>query len=167
VNDKALPAKWPVEAIPLGEETKTLITMLNHQGQVRSRLRALARELEKRADLHDLSKFKADEFEGFVEINQIARKYPFGSPEYKASISGNQTVDLHFSRNRHHPEYHANGIRDMNFIDFVEMVVDWLGATATYGTGTFEDALKKQIERFDLQPDELHLIRLIARWFGE
>lgn len=151
----------------MNEETKTLITMLNHQGQVRARLRALARELEKRADLHDLSKFKADEFEGFVEINHIARKHPFGSPEYKASISGNKTVDLHFSRNRHHPEYHANGIADMNFIDFVELVVDWLGATATYGTGTFEDVLKKQIERFNLNDNELHLIRLIARWFGE
>ena len=149
----------------MNEETKTLITMLNHQGQVRARLRALARELEKRADLHDLSKFRPDEFEGFVEINRIAREHPFGSPEYKDSISGNKTVELHFSRNRHHPEYHANGIGDLNFIDFVEMVVDWLGATATYGTGTFEDALQKQIERFDLQPDELFLIRLISGWF--
>lgn len=151
----------------MNEETKTLITMLNHQGQVRARLRALARELEKRADLHDLSKFRADEFEGFVEINQIARKHPFGSPEYKASIEGNKTVDLHFSRNRHHPEYHANGISDMNFIDFVELVVDWLGATATYGTGTFEEALQKQVARFHLKPDQVKLIRLIADWFGE
>jgi hypothetical protein len=160
MNDKALP-------VPLGEEIKTLVTMLNHQGQIRARLKALARELEKRADLHDLSKFKADEFAGFVEINRIAREHPFGSPEYKASIEGNKTVELHFSRNRHHPEYHANGIGDMNFIDFVEMVADWLGATATYGTGTFEDVLQKQIERFDLQPDEIYLIRLIAGWFGE
>lgn len=166
MNDKALPG--PIgPTLPLGEETTTLITMLNHQGQVRARLRALARELEKRADLHDLSKWKSDEFPGFVEINRIAREYPFGSPEYKASMTGNKTTELHFSRNRHHPEYHANGIADMNFIDFVEMICDWLGATATYGTGTFEDALQKQIERFNLQPDELYLIRLIARWFGE
>jgi hypothetical protein len=153
--------------MPANEEIKTLVTMLSHQAQVKARLSALARELEKRADLHDLSNFKADEFEGFVEINQIARKYPFGSPEYKASISDNKTIELHFSRNRHHPEFFANGISDMNFVDFVEMVIDWLGASAVYGTGAFEDALQKQIERFDLQPDEINLIRLIVRWFGE
>jgi hypothetical protein len=151
----------------MNEETKTLVTMLNHQGQVKARLGTLAHELEKRADLHDLSKFKPDEFEGFVEINQVARKYPFGSPEYNASILGNNTVELHFSRNRHHPEYHSNGIRDMNLIDFIEMVIDWLAATATYGTGTFEDALQKQVQRFDLQPNEIYLILLIARWFEE
>lgn len=151
----------------ISEELTTLITFLRHQGEVSARLRELARQLEKRADLHDLSKFKEDEFEGFVEINRIARKYPYGSPEYKASIDGNDAVQLHFTRNRHHPEYHANGIDDMNFIDFVEMVIDWLGATATYGTGTFEEALLKQVDRFKLEEKQIHLIVLIARWFGE
>lgn len=151
----------------IAEETKTLITFLRHQGEVSARLRELARQLEKRADLHDLSKFKEDEFEGFVEINRVARKYPYGSPEYKASIDGNQAVQLHFTRNSHHPEYHANGIDDMDFIDFVEMAIDWLGATATYGTGTFENALQKQIERFQLNAEQLYLIRFIARCFGE
>lgn len=141
--------------------------MLNHQGQVKARLRLLASELERRADLHDLSKFREDEFEGFVKINKIAREYPFGSEEYKASMKGNKTIDLHFSRNRHHPEYHKNGIDDMNFVDFLEMIIDWLAATATYGTGTFEEALEKQIDRFNLQPEHLYLIRFLARWFDE
>lgn len=151
----------------ISEETNTLIIMLNHQGQVRARLRTLARELEKRADLHDLSKFREDEFPGFVQINKVARQHPYGSPEYKASIEGNNTVALHFSRNRHHPEWHANEVEDMNLVDIIEMTIDWLAATATYGTNTFEQALQKQIERFNLQDDELYLIRLIARWFGE
>ena len=149
------------------DELTTLVTILNHRAQVAFRLRELARQLEERADLHDLSKFKPDEFAGFVQINQIARKYPYGSPEYMESIKGNDVVNLHFSRNSHHPEYHPGQVNDMGLIDFIEMVTDWLGATTTYGTGTFRDALNKQIERFHLTPEQLFLIDLIARYFSE
>lgn len=117
--------------------------------------------------MHDLSKWRSDEFEGFVQINQVARQYPYGSPEYMKSIKDNHTVELHYIRNRHHPEYHANSIADMNLIDFVEMVCDWIGASATYGTIPFRDSLNKQTERYHLNLNELYLIDLIARFFGE
>jgi hypothetical protein len=148
----------------LTQETKTLITILHHQKLVSCLLRRVARELEERADKHDLSKFKDDEFGGFVEINCIAREHPYGSQEYRDSLKDNKTIDLHFSRNRHHPEYHANGVKDMNLIDLLEMVCDWASASMTYGNTKMEDVLEEQRKRFGLSDSQVELFRLI--WQG-
>jgi hypothetical protein len=151
----------------MSEEITTLVTMLNHRGQVSALLRELARQLEARADIHDLSKFRPDEFAGFVEVNRIAREHPYGSPEYKESLKDNHTIDLHFSRNPHHPEYHPSGVNGMNLIDFIEMVIDWIAASRTYGTTQWEQVIKTQQERFGLTDCQLSVITLILEAFGE
>jgi len=156
----------------MNEEIKTLVTIINHRAQVAARLRELAQQLEKRANLHDLSKFKLDELDGYVKLN-VSRRFPgespipYDSPEYKAILESNKSpLELHFARNRHHPEFHTNGVSDMALIDFIEMVVDWLAATEAYGT-PFRQGLEKQTGLYNLQPDHLYLIDLIARHFGE
>jgi hypothetical protein len=146
----------------LTEEIKTLIVFNRHIELVRERLINLAHQLEERAQLHDLSKFQEDEFGGFVEINQVARQFPYGSAEYMESIKNNNAVALHYSRNSHHPEYHAGGVSDMGLLDLIEMVADWGAASEAYGQTSFEDALKKQTERFKLTPEQVHFIRIIA-----
>lgn len=152
----------------MNEETKTLATILRHQKQVSFLLRELAREFEKRADLHDMSKLGLDELEGFIEVNRIARQYPFGSTEYKDSLKDNKAIELHFSRNSHHPEYYKEGgVNAMNFMDFIEMVVDWVAANRTYGTTEWEDVIKVQKERFNLTNCQLALIGFIFEWFNE
>jgi hypothetical protein len=145
----------------VSEEIKTLITFIRHIELVRRRLVWLSHQLEERAQLHDLSKFREDEFEGFVEINQIARKFKYGSPEYKASIK-TDAVSLHYSRNTHHPEYHPDGVDGMNLLDFIEMVADWKAASETYGQTSFEDSLAIQVDRFRLTPEQVYLVRMIA-----
>lgn len=151
----------------ISDETRTLATMIRHRAQVAFLLRELAREFERRADQHDLSKFELDEIEGFVEINRIAREHPYGSPEYNASIKDNKAVDLHYSRNSHHPEYHhLAGVNGMSFPDFVEMTMDWMAATKTYGTSKIEDVLVKQKKRFRLTDCQMAMIALIYDWFG-
>jgi hypothetical protein len=145
----------------LSEETKTLLTALRHQTLVKKYLLRLAHRLEERALLHDLSKFQLDEFEGFVEINQIARKHKYGSPEYQASITSD-AVALHLSRNSHHPEHHHGGIKDMRLLDLMEMVVDWLAASETYGKTTFGESLQIQKDRFKITDEQYRLIQLIA-----
>lgn len=150
----------------MNEETRALATILRHQKQVSFLLRELAREFERRADLHDQSKLQLDELGGFIEINRIAREHPFGSEKYNQSLKDNDAIALHFSRNRHHPEYHRDGIEDMDFIDFVEMVCDWIAANQTYGTTSWEDTIAEQQRRFALMPWRLALIETIANWFG-
>lgn len=145
------------------EETKTLVTMLRHVGIVRRNIKRISEGLERRAEVHDISKLSLEEFSGFVEVNQIARKYPFGSKEYKESLKDNDVINLHFSRNSHHPEFYPNGISDMSLLDIIEMVCDWKAASETYGRTSFFDALVIQAERFKLDEKQMWLIALIAK----
>jgi hypothetical protein len=148
------------------EEVKTLVTLLRHRRQVSHLLRELAREFERRAELHDLSVLELDEFEGRVQIQNIARTHKYDSPEYRQSLK-ETSLNLHYERNDHHPEHYSNGVDEMGFTSFVEMVLDWLGASRTYRNTSFRDGLTEQTKRFKLQPDHLYLIDLIARHFGE
>ncbi len=125
-----------------------------HRDYVRLALLAVVHSLERRSLEHDASKMLDDEFAGFARINAIARVSKFGTPEYKASMQQEKaTINLHFSRNSHHPERPkllgeaaetARGLPDdatywgahddarMTFLDVIEMVCDWWGARKGY-----------------------------------
>ena len=145
----------------LSEGIKTLTTILKHRGLVQKYLHILSQKLEIRAIAHDLSKLRIDEFSGFVAINKVAREHPYGSKEYKKSLKDNDVIDLHFSRNSHHPEYHEAQVADMGLFDIIEMVCDWKSASMTYGNTTLLEALEIQIKRFGLTKEQLYLIKLI------
>lgn len=143
----------------LTEETKTLATILRHQKQVSFLLRELAREFERRADLHDMSKFQLDEFEGFCRLDN-ARKYEYGSEEYEARVHNNNAAQLHVTRNSHHPEYWPGGVADMSFADLVEMLCDWEIARQTRDTeGDINKTWLARQKRFNLSDQELYLLR--------
>ena len=122
----------------------------------------ICQELERRANEHDQSKYREDEFSGFVQINKIAREYPYGSDEYKASLKEVDAVDLHYSRNDHHPEHFSGNVLDMNFFQLVEMVCDWKAASESYGQTSFGESLRIQKERFKLDDKQFFVIQLIA-----
>ena len=95
----------------MNDETKALVTIMRHRDLLRANVQRMTQELERRALLHDLSKLQLDEAEGFVRINRIAREHAYGSPEYTASVDAEKgpagCIGLHYSRNSHHPEFHA------------------------------------------------------------
>lgn len=99
-------------------------------------LTLVTQEIERRALVHDASKMLDDEFAGFARINAAARINKFGSPEYADSMKRERgTIDQHFARNPHHPEYHTendSGGVPMSFLDVIEMVCDWWGARKGY-----------------------------------
>jgi hypothetical protein len=100
-----------------------------HRDFVRLALTKVIHALERRAIEHDASKMSDDEFAGFARINAAARIDKFGSPGYKEAMEREQgIVNLHFSRNSHHPEYGY----PRTFLDVVEMVCDWWGARKGY-----------------------------------
>ncbi len=125
-----------------------------HRDYVRLALLVVIQALERRSLEHDTSKMLDDEFSGFARINAIARVHKFGSSEYAASMKQEKaTIDLHFSRNSHHPERPTllgesaeteRGLPDdatywaardgarTTFLDVIEMVCDWWGARRGY-----------------------------------
>ena len=145
----------------------TLLTIIRHRAVIQDSLRGIAQQLERRGELHDLSKFSDAEFPGFVRINAAARNHEFGSPEYKAALASaggtGGAVDNHFKSNRHHPEFFSDQ-SEMTFIDIIEMVCDWHAAASTYGTNTLRDSLPKQRERFNLTLEQWWLVMQVAAW---
>lgn len=132
-----------------------------HRDFVRLALTRVIHELEARAIEHDASKMLDDEFGGFARINKAARVHKFGSPEYSAGMDQERpTIDLHFSRNSHHPEFHSQ-----TFLDVIEMVCDWWGARKGYdsklGWAESVELNLKQKARH-LSPERVWLAREVA-----
>lgn len=162
-----------------------------HRDFVRLALLAVSQDLERRSLTHDASKMLDDEFAGFARINAIARVNKFGSEEYKTSMKQEKaTIDLHFSRNSHHPERpillgeraeEERGLPDdctywadrdgarMTFLDVIEMVCDWWGARKGYGDSrTWQESVELNFTSKGkyLAADQLWLAREVAAFLG-
>jgi hypothetical protein len=124
-----------------------------HIHSVQRFLFACSTELNKRALLHDLSKFETPEIEVFATKPHSLKDMEFGSPEYEEGLSLlNEAIEHHYSVNRHHPQFHEDGINGMHLIDLLEMCVDWYSSSKRSKNGGIENSLKIGIERFDISP---------------
>lgn len=162
-------------------------SMIRHRAYVAEAVGFVSNELRRRVEVHDLSKLQDDEFAGFCRINAAARVNKFGSPEYTEGMKREKpTIDLHFSRNRHHserprlvsgidtePDDYAYAVAlakaQMTFIDVIEMVCDWWAARAGYDDPrSWEDTVKLNIENKGhfLSPEQLWLVSSVASFLG-
>jgi hypothetical protein len=176
----------PIEPI---DGVQLLRSYLLHCRYVRRGMRCIERELSERAERHDDSKLMADEFAGFSRINKAAREHPYGSAEYRAGLRQEKpTIDLHYSRNSHHPEHgrilgelteKERGLPDdatywaantpMSWLDLIEMVCDWRGAYLGYGSqGTWDENMQRQRERYKdwFTPEQWWLIDQVAAFIS-
>lgn len=110
-----------------------------------------------RAVIHDNSKFSPEEYEIYEQTFPELNKYGFGTEQFKAAVEKlGPALQHHLVVNRHHPEYHKNGINDMNLLDIVEMTCDWLAASSRSKTG-IDKGLEVNKERFKIG-DQLFVI---------
>lgn len=153
-----------------------------HRDFVRLALQRVQNELGERAISHDASKLLDDEFSGFSRINKAARVNKFGSEEYKEGMRRERSViDLHFSRNTHHPECagmglqgseiteYEVGVRGMSFLDVIEMVCDWWGAGRGYDDKRpWAESVKLNMESKGkyLTPEQRWLAEQVAAFLG-
>lgn len=172
---------------------RLLASVMAHRAFIASALGQIGAELQRRAHEHDLSKLQADELAGFSRINKAARVNKFGSPEYAEGMKRERdTIDLHFSRNRHHPErpklmgeaaekkrglpddftyFTAHDAAAMTFVDVIEMVCDWWAAARGYGdTRPWAESVELNLKAKGamLSADQRWLVRqvadFLARW---
>lgn len=159
---------------------KTLQTIVAHRDHVRLNLLRLTHDLERRSLEHDVSKLAPDEFDGFTRINRVARENPYGSEEYRAGLRHEKpTIELHYSRNSHHPEHHKLPswaephmlqAETMGFLDLIEMVCDWRAAFKAYGSrGTWEENMEHQRKRYadSFSAPQWWLINQVAVWLED
>ena len=122
-----------------------------HIARVGVLLRQIAVDLLKRADAHDASKLESPEVEVLSEQTARLAGLTYMSDEYKAQLAAvdmKSFFDHHYARNRHHPEHHKQGVRDMTFMDLTEMLVDWMAASERHADGNILTSIAKNAERF-------------------
>lgn len=79
-------------------------------------------DLRIRGEIHDQSKFSAEEIEAYTYLNWSYHTQTPISQEHRDLIS--QGLKTHALQNLHHPEAH-NNVNDMSLLDLVEMIADW------------------------------------------
>lgn len=120
-----------------------------HIRQVRVFTERIAEAIINRGDCHDQSKLQSLEKEIFDEYTPKLAETTYGSEEYKTYLEEMKVaLKHHYSKNRHHPEYHPNGVHDMNLVDLIEMLCDWKAATMRHNDGNIMESIEINQERF-------------------
>ncbi len=107
-------------------------------------------KLYKRGLIHDFSKYRWTEASLLARVIFKLKGSTYGSKEYKETLKFLKPMtDSHYKKNRHHPEYHKNGIKDMTEIDKLEMIADWQAATQRHGNGDLFKSIEINQSRFN------------------
>ena len=116
-----------------------------------------AKLLRKRAKVHDNSKiFCKKELYAFASI--INDKTSLSDASVKLSEDLIVAIKLHWSHNRHHPEYFENPDEEMTELDIMEMCCDWYSRSKQYKTNFLEFVKERQDNRFKFSEEKFSII---------
>ena len=114
-----------------------------HKMEVADLMSKIAIEIMKKAFDHDNSKMEEPELSGFMEIIPELNKQKYMDSEYSKALKGD-AIQHHYKNNDHHPEFFKNGCKDMNFVNMIEMLCDWISASKRYnGEVDFDEQQKR------------------------
>ena len=137
------------------DENEVKNETLKHIKKVAYFLNKVTNELILRRRKHDQSKFSDEELPIFIEFTPKLRETTYGSDEYKEFLSKMKpALDHHYANNRHHPEYFESTISNMNLIDIIEMLCDWIAETERNEDGDIMKSIEINQKRFGYS-DEL------------
>jgi hypothetical protein len=133
------------------EEISSNYETMKHIDTVQKCINIVITELIKRGEQHDATKLEDPELGQFAELTPKLSSATYGSEEYKQFLEElKPTLAHHYSRNRHHPEHHKNGVDDMTIVDLIEMLCDWKAATLRSHDGNLKKSIDHNMERFGL-----------------
>lgn len=122
-------------------------------------------QLEHRAQEHDQSKLQNPEKDILRRHSHELDNCQYGDKSYIYHLEKvREAIQHYYLHNRHHPEHHQNGIRDMNLLDVVEMFFDWCATAKKYGNKV-ERSIDIGQERFNLSDDLTQIFLNTARQF--
>lgn len=124
-----------------------------HIAEVQENIGEFIDELKYRAFIHDVSKFKEPERSIYALALPKLKDTVFGSKEYENLLCEvSEALKHHYKNNRHHPEFHKNGIEDMDLVDLMEMVADWKAATKRNKDGDIFKSIEINTKRYEISP---------------
>ena len=120
-----------------------------HIETVRGLVLGVAEDLTRRAHRHDRSKLAEPELSIFNEFSPKLRDSTYGSDEYKQFLEQmGEGLKHHYAANDHHPEHFRDGIKEMNLVQLLEMLCDWIAATRRHADGDILRSIEQNAERF-------------------
>ena len=130
-----------------------------HIQEVGNLLQQVAIALLHRATQHDMSKLAPPERKTFEEYTPMLADTTYNSTEYKGYLKKlGPALVHHYKVNAHHPEHHRNGIDDMNLVDIVEMLCDWIAASKRHNDGDPYHSIIKNQQRFQMAPQLTNIL---------
>ena len=139
-----------------------------HQNAVKRWLAHFSMILQSRAIKHDESKLQEPEYSLWKKMDEEPR-YPYGTKEYSSKLKRWQHLfKLHWKdkRNRHHPEHFVSPVAEMDLMDMIEMLCDWLGYKETVSYSEASKLVDNQCKRFNF-PEEFKslLLNTLTNYF--
>ena len=117
-------------------------------------------ELRNQAINHDQSKFSSEEAEIYAVVVPEFAKYEYGTKEHSAvGDKLGPAWKHHLDNNPHHPEYHENGIEDMDLLYIIEMLCDWKAASMRNPNQDFRKSLKINLDKKEVS-DQLQKVMI-------
>jgi hypothetical protein len=138
---------------------------MRHIETVRNHINTVVKELLIRGEQHDQTKLDSPEVELFDKYTSELRGLTYGSPEYKECMKKlGPAIEHHNANNRHHPEHHAHGIKDMTLIDLLEMLCDWKAASMRHNDGNILKSIEINQKRFKYTKELQRILENTAKW---
>lgn len=169
VKNKHMGVWYSPYKIPFfGKRNKTMsydskADTLEHIRKVANLMIRFATGLLDRARIHDDSKLVEPEKSVFDVVTPRLAGLTYGSDEYKASLKEmGPALEHHYKNNRHHPEYHKDGINGMSLMDLVEMLLDWKAATERHDDGDIFKSIEINVKRFNIDDQLASILRNTA-----
>jgi len=139
-----------------------------HIEKVRKYIRFFTDKLTTRGEMHDASKMVSPEIELFAEHTENLSKIEYGSEEYKKELEElKPALDHHYSHNRHHPQYHKDGVSGMNLLDIMEMLCDWKASSERQKNGNLLKSIEINAERFNIDKQLMQILINTAQLLEE
>lgn len=161
MEQKARGAKTAVQILDTASYVK------QHILRVQEKLQVIIQILEKRSKNHDRSKLEEPEFSLWKEMDSEP-KYEFNSLEYfEKQKKFRKVFELHYKNNRHHPEYHQNGVNDMNLVDLLEFLIDSISYKEDIRISEALRICEEQAARFQISEQLTQVLKnTVIRYFA-
>jgi len=141
---------------------------LRHIETVRNYLNLCVKEILNRQERHDQSKLEELEVETFEKFTPKLRDCTYGTPIYQGYLEEMQVaLKNHYNENPHHPEHFKDGIKEMNLIDIIEMLVDWKAASMRHNDGDILKSIELNQKRFGYSDELKQILINTAVWLND
>lgn len=139
---------------------------IEHINDVRKLLTLCIMEIHKRSTNHDASKLESPEREIFGKHFSELKNTEYGSKEYEELLEKvKPAIDHHYANNRHHPQFHENGVNDMDLIDLLEMLMDWIASSSRNKNGNIRKSLKVNKEKYGISDQLITILENTVRHY--